>query len=284
MRFQDGIGLNEDFTMWSHGNEENCIRLTNGDPRGLRTKIVVRDHETGAIVFVGHNKTMLPASEFMAMHMFKLPVSSFLTPTYNTRAQLEENQIGTSNDIGDQYKVQLFCMGTSGCGRGSLIKYEVSNKKWIAPEDLAPFQYVPKTKDLNTTERGIYFGRKNYDTQGFWGYLFKKFDSNPVIKKVLEDGTPWGGSIYSDSSELEAQVIVTTSFSVSKSDGRDYFIETTGINDGRFNCIELCFAWPRVVGGYTYYQDIRPATRLNFPNKVFSDLGASWDFSYSIYF
>ena len=71
---------------------------------------------------------------------------------------------------------------------------------------------------------------------------------------------------------------------ITKDDGRDYFINTSGINDSRFNCIELCLAWTNVVGGYTYYQDIRPATRINFPNKYLNDLNSEFSIEYTIYF
>lgn len=105
----------------------------------------------------------------------------------------------------------------------------------------------------------------------FYAYYFKKFDSDPVLKRQLEDGTPIDSTIYDNTSTLAAQVVVTMSMSVSR-------------DDGRFNCIELCVAWTKVIGGYTYYQDIRPITRINFTNQMFSDLDTSWDILYSIYF
>ena len=147
---------------------------------------------------------------------------------------------------------------------------------------MVPFQYRNKLKDLNASQRSIYFGRKQVGD--FWAYYFKKFDSDPVLKKQFENGSPWTASIYEDNSELNAQVEVTNTLTITKDDGRDYFINTSGINDSRFNCIELCLAWTNVVGGYTYYQDIRPATRINFPNKYLNDLNSEFSIEYTIYF
>jgi len=220
------------------------------------------------------------------MRMFDLHDKSFVTPTYNNRLQLE-NTINNPNqeEVLNNYFVQLFCLGTSGCNRESALKYEVDNKKWIAPEDMVPFQYVPEDKDLDADNRQIYFGRKELKNKKMVAYYFKKFDSDPTERKQLEDGTPIDATIYDDQSELPAQIIVENTLVITKDDCRDYFINTTGINDARFNCISLCLAYKKESeDGYTYYQDIRPATRINFPNKFLNDLGASWDIIYRIYF
>jgi len=91
-------------------------------------------------------------------------------------------------------------------------------------------------------------------------------------------------AIYDDNSAANAQMSVTATMTVTKDDCRDYFINTTGINDGRFNCLSLCLAWTDVFDGFTYYQDIRPFTRINFPNKFLNDLTSEWLITYHIYF
>jgi hypothetical protein len=280
MEYKETVGLGTDFLMT---NKDDTTHIIENKPDfGLKTKVIMKNHETGEVVFVGKNKTMLSGSEFMAMKLFYLPHNSFVTPTYNTALGLD-NTVYTSTPE-NTYCTQLFCMGTSGCNRESALRYEVINKSWIAADDLVPFQYVPYTADLDSTNRAIYYGRKDYTDKKMIAYYFKKFDSDPTYKVQLEDGTAIDSNIYSDTSELVAQVMVTNSLTITKDDGRDYFINTTGINDGRFNCIELCLAWYKVINGFSYYQDIRPCTRINFPNKYFADLGASWDIVYQIYF
>ena len=260
----------------------DSVNLVEGHPNGLKTKVDIYNHETGELVFHGSNKTMLAGSEFMAMKLFNLPHDKFLTPTYNTAIGLDNTVYAETPE--NMYCTQLFCVGTSGCNRESGLKYEVVNKWGINPEDLVPFQYVPYNKDLDAVKRTIYMGRKELTDQKMVAYYFKKFDSDPVLRKQLEDGTPIDSNIYADTSELAAQVVVTNSLTITTDDLRDYFIKTTGINDGRFNCLELCMAWYKVINGFSYYQDIRPCTRINFPNKYLSDLGASWDVVYQIYF
>lgn len=280
--FEDHYSLGTDFTLKKKDSPDKGIHLVEGHKNGIKTKVGIFNHQTGECVFVGRNKTMLAGSEFMALNMFNLPTESFITPTYNTALGLENTVYTTAPE--NNYCCQLFCIGTSGCNKDSALKYEVVNKWWIDPDDLVPFQYVPEIKDLNATQRAVYYGRLPLTTKKMIAYYFKKFDSDPVLRRQLEDGTPIDNNIYSDTSELVAQTVVTNSLTITKDDGRDYFINTTGINDGRFNCLEMCLAWYKVINGFSYYQDIRPATRINFPNKYFSDLGAAWDIVYQLYF
>ena len=281
---RDTMGFNEDLTILGSDDAGMAMNIQSGHPNGLDTLVIIKDHNTGEVVFRGKNKTMLAGSEFLALRMFDITGGGFTTPTYNTQLGLENTKTSTGTDMTLDYKTCLFCIGKDGCNRESAIWYPVENKKWIDTDNIIPFQYVPASNDLDAEERKIYFGRKTFSDESRIAYYFKAFDSDPIIKKQFADGTPWTSSVYSDTSELKAQVSVTNTLSITKADGRDYFINTSGINDGRFNSIELCAAWGGTVGGYTYYQDIRPITRINFPNKYLNDLTASWDIIYTIYF
>ena len=277
----DKIHLGEDVVLDSAAE---YVSIQDGHPNGLDTLVTIQDKRTGEIVFKGKNRTMISGSEFMAYHTFRLNGFAFTTPTYNTQIGLDHTVSGTQNSLGANYVTQVFCVGTSGCNRESAIWYPVSNKKWIAPTELVPFRYVPFNNDLTNLQREIYFGRKTISNVQHYAYYFKKFDSNPVYKKQYEDGTPWNAGIFTDNSAANAQMSVTTTMTITKDDCRDYFIETTGINDGRFNCLSLCLSWTDVFNGFTYYQDIRPLTRINFPNKFLNDLTCEWLVTYHIYF
>lgn len=259
----------------------------------------IYDKKSKKLLLKGFNKIMLSASEFMALRMFKyLDFEYYTTPTYNSHMELDvtvpapqlENVDPRENSIimkslSPDYTVCLFAMGVSGCPRGSQIKYEVSNKGWIKPKDLVPFQYVDFTADLDEDKRRIYFGRKTLNDKHKIAYYFKEFDSDPVYLREYEDGTNWTSEVYQDESTIRANVKVGITFSVEEEDGRDYFDATTGINDARFSTISLLAAWPQVSNdGIVYYQDIRPFTRLNFPHKYLSSAGDSYEFRYFLYF
>lgn len=255
---------------------------------GPRTKVVIFDKQSGLIVgkAVDHNKMMLSGSEFMAMRMFDLDDNTYTTPTYNNQMNLDNSLFGTDNDLTLDYKAWGFCIGISGCGRGSFIKYETSNKKWIAPDnDIIPFRYCKPEVDLDALNRTIYFGRKDLtSTKNRIAYYFKKFDSIAVVNKEYEDGTPWTSNVYSVDNVLDAHVKVTATMSIDNKDGRDYFLDTTGINDARFNCAQVVLGWTSVQDDVNYYQDIRPCSRINFPNRVLSDRNTSWEIIWIWYF
>jgi hypothetical protein len=275
--FNDKISFSEDLRI-------NDLRVTDGDMFAPIGHVRIIDKRNGEIVVDDYNKAMLSASEYMALHLFQTEGDSFITPTYNSQLELDNTQSNSDNDMGLNYITCLFCMGTSGCNRGSRIKNEVSNKLWIAPDDMVPFRYQPIGDDLDDSLRSIYNGRKTMDDRGFIAYYFKKFDSDPIVSKLYDDGTPWTSSVYDDQTPLGARVKVGLTATVDEEDGRDWFDNTTGINDGVFNTISLLLAWPSEIDGYTYYQDVRPLTRLNFPDRSLSEIGASWSIKYDLYF
>ena len=214
----------------------------------LRTKIVIKDHDTGMTLFTGHNKLILPGAEFLALSLFDLPATP-ITPTYNTKLNLENSVYVTTP--------------------------QNTNKVY-------PFQYRSKLKDLNASQRSIYFGRKQVGD--FWAYYFKKFDSNPQLIRQFVNGTAIDNTIYDYTGATAVETYVNMTMSVTKDDCRDYFIETTGINDARINTISLCTTWAKTIGGYTYYQDIRPVTKLNFPNEALINLRKGIDINYQVFF
>ncbi len=246
---------------------------------GLKTKIILRDHDTGLELFSGHNKLILPGAEFLAILMFGL-ADKPITPSYNTKLNLD-NTVYTAYPQ-DTNKVCLFCVGTDGCGTENSQVYEEDYRKWIMPAAMVPFQYLPPTKDLGKSQRTTYFGRKDGDK--FVSYYFKKFDSDPQLIREFTTGTAIDNTIYDYTGTNPVQTYVSMSMSITKDDCRDYFINTTGINDARINTISLCTAWQKTIDEHVYYQDIRPVTKLNFPNEPLIDLRKNIDIVYQVYF
>ena len=177
MNKNDVINIGED-VVFDSAAEYMCLQ--DGNPKGLKTLVIIQDKKSGEVVFKGANRTILSGSEFLAYHTFRLNNFSFTTPTYNTQLSLEHTVASSGNDLGTNYITQLFCVGTSGCNRQSAIWYPVSNKRWIAPDELVLFQYVPYGNDISPILRDIYFGRKAVGTSQYYAYYFKKFDSNPI--------------------------------------------------------------------------------------------------------
>lgn len=230
------------------------------------------------------NKVIVPGSAFTVMKHFKginIPVK---TPTYNSAIGLDEIRSVTDQQERLENYVYLWALGTDGCGPENSQKYDVDYTKWIAPQDLVPFRYELMNHDISSDKREMYFGRKEIPAADRIAYYFKAFETEPVFKQQYIDGTPIDENIYISDNTMDVESYVEIKMTLLRSDCRDFFIATTGINDARVNSISLLTAVPMQINGYTYYQNIRPLTKLNFSNEELIELTKGIDFIYQIFY
>ena len=249
------------------------------------TSIDIKCHETGEVLFKsGRNKVIVSGSAFTAAKHFNITPDS-LTTSYNNVLGLDNTVNEPSSEgpgIRRGEQVFLFAMGTDGCGTQPSQVAEVDYGKWIAPADLIPFRYQRIDNDLTNFQRAKYFGRKT--TTDRIVYYFKTWETPPVFKQQYSDGTPIDENVYYSDRTDEIESYVELNLTATKEDFRDYFLATTGINDARVNSISLLTAWAKVVDGFTYYQDIRPLTKYNFPTESLIDITKGLDIVYHIYY
>lgn len=256
------------------------------------TSIDIKNLETGEIIFKGlKNKVIISGSSTIARKLFDVPGDDVIT-TYNstivgmhtptTELNTGVDGIAANTDATkDNPKVLLFCCGIDGCGSENSQVYPVNYTKWIAPENLVPFRYQDINSDLSDDLRKIYFGRAT--SRDHIAYYFKTFESAPTFVQRYMDGTPVTSTVFSSNKTDSAETFVEISMKITKEDMRDYFIATNNIDRARINCISLCTAYPVFSSGYTYFKDIRPLTRLNFPNEQLIDLTKGIEITYHIY-
>lgn len=248
-----------------------------------RTDIQIFIEETNELVFRGSNKVIVGGSAFTAAKHFNIKPKSF-TPSYNTVLGLENSVNEPYNELGirKEEQVYLFAVGIDGCGDENSQVYNVDYTKWIAPENLVPFRYQLDKNDIGGYMRDKYFGRKVIGDR--IAYYFKAFETEPVFKQQYTDGTPIDENIYLSNRTEEVESFVELNLKITKEDCRDFFMATTGINDARINSISLLTAWAKEIDGQTYYQDIRPLTKLHFPNEALIDTSKGLDIIYHIYY
>ena len=248
-----------------------------------KTNIIVKNSETGEIVFRGSNKVIVSGSAFTAAKHFNInmPVR---TPSYNSILGLENTAADAFVDPGlrREEQVILFAVGTDGCGPQQHEIYPVDYKKWIAPASLVPFRYPLATSDISAGLRTSYFGRKVVDNRV--AYYFKAFDSAPIAKQQYKDGTPIDENIYSSTKADEVETYIELSLKITKDDCREWFTSTTGINTAKINTFSLLTAWPKSYSGTIYYQDIRPLTKINISNESLIDASKGLDIIYQIFY
>ena len=241
-------------------------------------------HGTDIPIFEEDNKVIVPGSAFTVMKHFKdisIPVK---TPTYNNALGLDHITSITDSEERLNSYVYLFAVGIGGCGPENSQKYDVDYTKWIDTSDLIPFKYQLTANDLSDDMREVYFGRKAIPAADRIAYYFKAFDAAPVFKQQYIDGTPIDDNIYISDNDMDVESFVEIKMSVTNRDCRDYFLATTGINDARVNTVSLLTAVPKVIEGYTYYQNIRPLTKLNFNNISLIDETLAIDIIYQIFY
>lgn len=254
------------------------MRLSGGN----KTVIIIQDETTGEVLFKGSNKVVLAGSEFTALRHFNFgSAMSPITKTYNGELQLDNTVADPAPNLTD-HRVFLFAVGTDGCGPESSQVYNVKYNSWIKPEALVPFRYVPITADIDISLRDMYFGRKT--GAEMISYYFKKFESDVVFRRQYVDGTPITAEVYEALKQDEVESYTELKLKVTQNDCRDFFINTTGINDARINTLSLLTAWPKEVNGLTYYQEIRPFTKLNFPNEWLIDTTKGLNITYQVYY
>ena len=255
------------------------------------TSIDIKNLETGEVIFKGlKNRVIISGSSVIARKLFDVTDSEVI-PNYNTSitglytpaTDIQTGVVGIGASTGatkDNPKVLLFCCGTNGCGTENSQVYPVEYTKWINTTELVPFRYQISGEDLSDELRQSYFGRTVRG--GFIAYYFKTFETAPKFIQRYMDGTPIDSTVFA-SGKTGAETYVELTMKITKEDLRDFFINTTGIDRARVNCISLCTAYPVVENGYTYYKDIRPLTRLNFPNEQLIDLTKGIEIVYHIY-
>ena len=247
-----------------------------------KTDIIIKVAGTDKVLFRGHNKVILPGSYYTASKHFNINPPIKL-PSYNTELGLDGIQSLTDTEERSALVV-LFAVGTDGCGVDSSEVYDVNYTKWIKPENLVPFRYVYDDNDLSDELREKYFGRKKIAGTDKIAYYFKAFETKPEMFMQYVEGTPVDENVFISDNKTEAETYVELNLSITKEDCREFFDSTTGISAAKINTISLLTAVPKVINGYTYYQGIRPLTKLNFPNESLIDTTKGIDITYHIYY
>jgi len=249
-----------------------------------RGEFTIIDEATGEVLFKGRNKVILPGAAFTARKHFALSDEE-VTPSYNEVLGLD-NPAYEAPPSEEAEKVFLFSVGVDGGGREPSQIYPVEYGKWCDPGDLVPFRYQPVTDDLPDELKDSYFGKKTHEAEQRIDYYFKTFENVNELKITRQfiDGTPVDSNIYESEKQDEIETYVELVLKITKEDCREYFRATTGPNTARINSIQLLTCWPKVIDGVTYYQDIRPLTKLHFPLESLIDITKSIKIIYHLYY
>ena len=272
------------------GNPEIRERLKGN---GQKTKITITDHDTGEVLGEYTNKILITGSMFAGCKCFGL-TSELDLSSYNDEMHFDKDQTKKVGDFSDSI-VQLFCVGDDGCGATQKDVYVCNYTDRIAPLTdidnvqpgcIYPFRYQTINDDLPEQLRDYYFGRKTYTDR--IAYYFKKFDTVPELHVMYTDGTQVDDNMYNSNTDQVAECYIETRLRITRNDFRDFFADVIGWDNARISTLSLCYAWEykETEGGkeYSYYQDIYPYTKLNFPVEWLVNLDKAIDFNYQVYY
>lgn len=269
------------------------------------TWIVVKDNDTGEVIFEGGNKVIFPGSCFTARNHFDFGTAGYsdVVPSYNSLMNLDGAVIENA-PAGTSEKVYLFCIGTDGCGPESAQRYPVDYTKAMLPRDLVtdvslgymiPFKFRTTNNDLTALERSKYFGRREEQLDASSSkriaYYFKEFETTPKLIREYTDGTTITSetNLYYSTKSTDAQCYVELKLKIAKDDFREYFAATVGGNEAKWNSVSLCTGWKtkyidKTGAEWPCYQNIRPLTKLHIPNESLIDTSKEFDITYHIYY
>jgi hypothetical protein len=275
------------------GNKLLCERLS---AKPKKTRIVMRNHDTGEILGEYENKVLITGSQLNACAMFNLtPTVAF--PSYNVEMNLD-NSDDPSEAPMNKPIVCLFAISDAGCGALPKDVYvsKFTDRIKPAPADptsvdefdpsmIMPFRYVDEAEDIDPDLRTMYFGRKTFTNLGKIGYYFKRFDTDPQLHLQYADGTQITPDMYISESDQEAECYVEMRLRITRLDFRDYFEEVLGWDRARISQMSLLTAWyDDTIDEYVYYQNILPYTILNFTCQTLVDATVAIDIDYQIYY
>lgn len=253
------------------------------DDKIRKNRIIIKNDITKEVIHDVTNKVVVAGSAFTAQKHFNInaPVK---TPTYNNVLNLENTVNETNADPGlrRDEMVCLFAIGNDGCGPEQHQVFDVKYGSWIKVENLIPLRYCPKNSDLSDIDRGKYFGRKVTDDR--YIYYFKAFETQPQFEQRYIDGTPIDENIYSSTKTEDIESFVQIKLKITSDDCREYFKAINDTKGSKISSISLLTAWKKNVGGKIYYQDIRPLTKLHFPNESLLEDSKALDITYLIFY
>lgn len=298
------IHLNDEIDVYDSASialPNKTISVSDANP--VATQIIIKNSDTGDVIWEGHNKTVIDGSQYMATRIWGVKE---IVPFADYNTELGIANISSDNPPNDPV-IQLFAVGIDGCGQEAAQRYPVKYTSHIPSTSLVPFRYE-KGEDLDYEQRETYFGRKVFGVPGSdtcrYAYYYKALQSKQLHMKFV-DGTEVTKDVYNFGGSTKATTYIEAELKITKSDCRDIFSSesfrptlgdgsTVGaaltLADARINSLTLIRAWyrnqadPDTGNVYKNFMDVHPVTTLHFPNIALVDGSIGLSIIYRMFF
>lgn len=249
-------------------------------------EVIYRTKKDGKTIFtrtIGHNDLLVTGSVYMQekINGFR---SKFVTTPVDVELGIHNaSEVDQSNT---QIPNEIICgamIGNAGTSDTYNTVRKVRRANRMVPGAF-PWRVVPATADLSGTERAKYFMRR---VRGEYVYYYgKRFDSDPIITVVYEDGTvvPTNVGDLTDDSKF-IRVYTTYRFTAGKNDVREYFKVTQGSTmNSLINSVGLITGYSGMTtSGQVEFYNVRGLTTMNMENQDLKDSESTITFIYRLF-
>ena len=244
----------------------------------------------GEVVFDKPNMVVLGGAEYVLERVFnvqaglKVAYLEDIIPGVKLSTEPEITGYPTG------HTVCLFGVGIGGCGDSmtDVIPTYYYEREIV---DMIPLRQTASA--LSTSDATKYFFKKAVTVNGTskTAYYLKKFESDPQIKVLWddgegdEDGSEVGENVYETSSSVTTgiETFIELVLKISKNDVREYFVDNGNVDQTRINSIGLFTGVPVTVAtGVTDYRAVRLFSKININNEMLT-LNKDLTISYRIY-
>lgn len=188
----------------------------------------------------------------------------------------------TSKTIGYE-KIAGIMVGNGGAGDTYNTVYKVNRAALHVPGPV-PFRVVDVENDLDPTDREKYFLRV---VRGDYAYYYgKKFDIEPEIGVMFEDGTSVPVDVYTQNPDKFIKVFTKYRAVIDQRDIREYFKITQGSTlRSLINSVGLVTGYPLKLGDEIYeeFYNVRGMTCFNMENQELKDSESTITFIYRLF-
>lgn len=249
-------------------------------------QVIFESKKNGKVVFTrtlhDHNDLLVTGAVFLSEKSNNMRSTFKTTPLDISLGVHTADQVEVSNKTIGYEKIGGIMVGDGGAGDTYNTVYKVNRAALSVPGPV-PFRVVPVENDLKDTDREKYFLRV---VRGDYVYYYgKKFDIEPEIGVMLEDGTVVPIDVNTQNPDKFIKVFTKYRAVIDQRDIREYFKYTEGSTlRSLINSVGLITGYPLLgKDGTEEYFNVRGMTTFNMENQELKDSESTITFIYRLF-
>lgn len=249
-------------------------------------QVIYESKRNGKVIFTrtlhDHNDLLVTGAVFLSEKANNMRSTFKTNPLDISLGVHTADQVEVSTKTIGYEKIGGIMVGDGGAGDTYNTVYKVNRAALSVPSPV-PFRVVPIENDLDPTDREKYFLRV---VKGDYAYYYgKKFDIEPEIGVMFEDGTAVPIDVYTQNPDKFIKVFTKYRAVIDQRDIREYFKYTEGSTlRSLINSVGLVTGYPLPdKEGNEEYFNVRGMTTFNMENQELKDSESTITFIYRLF-